>query len=250
MRRDRDRFRPSKRPSRQTGSPPHPARRETERGGRAERAQPTAGAPTRLTHEIRAVAPPPKAERAVRAFEEAVELLGRGRDAAAVRAAEEAKSLASRSGAVREVLGLALYRTGRFRDALRELQAYRRITGRVDQNHLIADCHRALGNPEKAIEPAREALNARIPDEARAEAALVGAAALADLERFAEALAFLRAFPPRESARPHELRVWYVKGDILQRMGRRTDAANEFRRILRHDPSAFDTAERLAALSR
>jgi Tetratricopeptide repeat len=40
-----------------------------------------------------------------------------------------------------------------------------------------------------------------------------------------------------------------VKGDILERAGRRSEAAEEFRRIVRHDPAAFDAAERLAALS-
>jgi beta-glucosidase len=78
---------------------------------------------------------------------------------------------------------MALYRTGHFREALRELQAYRRITGRADQNHLIADSHRALGSPERAVSAAREAVRSRIPQEARAEAAVVGAAALADLGR-------------------------------------------------------------------
>ena len=176
-------------------------------------------------------------------------MLERGRDAPAIPAAEEAKALAPRSGAVREVLGMALYRQGRFREALRELQAYRRITGRLDQNHLIADAHRALGAPEKAVEPAREAMRARIPEEARVEAAVVGAAALADLGRFGEALALLRAFPSRENmARPFELRLWYVTGDILERAGRRGEARQEFRRILRHDPQAFDAAERLTRL--
>jgi tetratricopeptide (TPR) repeat protein len=173
----------------------------------------------------------------------------RQRDAAAAEAAEEAKSLAPRSGVVREVLGLSLYRAGRFREALRELQAYRRMTGRVDQNHLIADSHRAIGSPEKAIEPSREALRAKISDEAKAEAAIVGASALADLGRFEEALSLLRSFPiqPRQ-ARPSDLRVWYVTGDLLQRAGRPREAADEFRKVLRHDAQAFDAAERLATL--
>jgi tetratricopeptide (TPR) repeat protein len=186
----------------------------------------------------------------VRAFQEAVELLERDRAAAAVTAAMHAKDLAPRSGSVREVLGIALYRAGRFRDALRELQAYRRITGRLDQNHLIADSHRALGSPERAIDPAREALKARIPDEVRAEAAIVGASALADLGRFGEALSMVRASPAGERlSRGFDLRVWYVTGDVLERAGRRTEAAEEFRRIIRHDPGAFDAAERLARLT-
>ena len=49
--------------------------------------------------------------------------------------------------------------------------------------------------------------------------------------------------------RPHDLRVWYVTGSILAKAGRREDAAREFRRILRHDQTAFDAAERLAELA-
>lgn len=183
-------------------------------------------------------------------MKEAVDALERGRPRDAERAATEAKQLAPRSGAIREVVGLAQYRAGRFREALRELQSYRRLTGRLDQNHLIADSHRALGAPAKALGPVDEALAARIPEEARAEAAVVGAAALADLRRYDEALTMLRRFHPRGGgARPHDLRVWYVRADVLERAGRRREAAREFRRILEHDPDAFDASERLAALS-
>jgi tetratricopeptide (TPR) repeat protein len=185
----------------------------------------------------------------VRAFEEAVDLLQRNRAGAAVSSALRAKDLAPRSGLVREVLGIALYRAERFRDALRELQAYRRMTGRLDQNHLIADCYRALGSPEKAIDPARDALKARLPDDVRAEAAIVGASALADLGRFTEALSMLSGSPTSERlSHDFDLRVWYVMGDILERAGRRTEAAEEFRRVVRHDTGAFDAAERLARL--
>jgi len=195
------------------------------------------------------VARPGQGDAAVRAFEEAVGLLERDRATAAVAAAMRAKNLSPRSGAVREVLGMALYRAERFRDALRELQAYRRITGRLDQNHLIADCYRALGSPEKAVDPAREALRARLPDDVRAEAAIVGASALADLGRFTEAQSMLRASPTSgRLSRDFDLRVWYVSGDILERAGRQAEAADEFRRIVRHDPGAFDAAERLARL--
>jgi tetratricopeptide (TPR) repeat protein len=144
-----------------------------------------------------------------------------------------------------------MYRTERYRDALRELLAYRRITGRLDQNHLIADSHRALGAPQKALEPVRDVLRAhRVPDEVRAEAAVVGSSALADLRRFDEALGMLRSVRTKaEGARPHDLRVWYVIGDILERAGRPREAEEEFRRIMRHDAGAYDVAERVARLS-
>jgi tetratricopeptide (TPR) repeat protein len=202
-----------------------------------------------VVEELRATSRSGQVDRAVQAFERAVELMERERDAAAVTPAAEAKSLAPRSGAARELLGLALYRSGRFRDALRELLAYRRITGRLDQNHLIADSYRAIGASDKAVEPARQAIKARIPDEARAEAAVVGAAALADLGRFEESLALLRSAPTGgRGARSFDLRLWYVAGDVLERLGRRREAAEEFRRIIRHDAQAFDAAERLANL--
>jgi len=123
------------------------------------------------------------------------------------------------------------------------------MTGRVDQNHLIADSFRALGSPEKAVDAAMEALRAQIPDEARVESAVVGASALADLGRFTQALAVLRSIPTDEQlARPFHLRLWYVAGDVLDRAGRPQEAAAEFRKITRHDPGAFDAADRLARL--
>jgi tetratricopeptide (TPR) repeat protein len=192
----------------------------------------------------------PKAARVLQLLEQAVEALGRDDPHEAQRLAEEAKRLALRSSTVREVLGLALYRIGRFQDALRELQAYRRISGRPDQNHLLADCLRAVGTPEKAVPLVQEALEAEIPEEARAEAAVVGGAALADLGRYEEAMALLRRFDRRgSSSRPHELRIWYVMADVLEKSGRRSEARDRFRRILEHDPDAYDVAERLSALS-
>ena len=89
-----------------------------------------------------------------------------------------------------------------------------------------------------------------VPNEAKAEAVIVAASALADQERFAEALAFLaRAKTRDDRSEEYTLRLWYVKGDILARAGRRQEAAAEFRRIMQHDPGAYDAAERLAEVS-
>jgi tetratricopeptide (TPR) repeat protein len=196
------------------------------------------------------MARPGQGERAAKAFELAADLLQRGRDKPALAAAEEAKALAPRSGPVREVLGIALYRNERFRDALRELQAYRRMTGRLDQNHLIADSYRALGSPEKAVGPAQEAIRSTASDDVRSEAAVVGASALADLGRYTEALALLRTYKARErGVRPPDLRRWYATGDVLERAGRPAEAAEEFRRVVRYEAGAFDAAERLARLT-
>ena len=89
------------------------------------------------------------------------------------------------------MLGLALYGQERWHEALTELKAYRRMSGRADQNHVIADCLRAVGKPAEAVPLAEEALHAKVSNEAKAEAVIVAASALADQGRFAEALAFL-----------------------------------------------------------
>ena len=205
--------------------------------------------PREVVEDVRA-ASGGKSNRAVSLVERAVAALDAGRAIDAERAASEAKELAPRSGAVREVLGLARYRRGKFREALRELQTYRRLTGRVDQNHLIADAHRAVGDPDKAVQAAREAMEARVPAEVRAEAAVVGGAALADQGRYDQALALLRRLDRgAEVARSHDLRVWYVIADVLERSGRPKEAARVFRRIQSHQPDAFDVSERLARLS-
>ena len=203
-----------------------------------------------IVDEVRRSARPADAERAITTLERAVELLGRGDVPGALKEAERAKGLAPRSGAVRETLGLALYGAGRWRDAIRELQAYRRMSGRQDQNHIIADAYRGVGQPERGLEDVLTELRTQaVPEEAKAEATVVGASALADLERYDEALALLRRFPASEKeGRPHHLRIWYVTGDVLERAGRREEAEREFRRVLRFDPAAFDTAERIARL--
>jgi tetratricopeptide (TPR) repeat protein len=206
--------------------------------------------PRDIVDEVQRVTRPTEVRDALSRLSRATELLERGDSGAAVAEAAKAKKLSPRSSAVREVLGLALYGQERWKEALTEMKAYRRMTERVDQNHIIADCLRALGRPAEAVPLAEEELGAKVSNEAKAEAVIVAASALADQGRFAEALAFLgRAKTKENVAEPYTLRLWYVRGDILARAGREDEAATEFRKVMRHDATAFDTAERLASLS-
>ena len=206
--------------------------------------------PRDVMEEVRRGARPADQAQAVSRVGRAIELLERGDARGAVVEAEKAKLLSPRTAAAREVLGLAYYGAGRWQDAVNELKAYRRLSGRADQNHLIADSLRALGRPTDAIPLVEEELRGPATNEAKAEAVVVGAASLADQGRFPEALAFLgRAKTRADVAEPYTLRLWYVRGDVLERAGRRDEAAAEFRKVVRHDPAAFDAAERLAQLS-
>jgi tetratricopeptide (TPR) repeat protein len=223
------------------------------RAGRRPHGTPPASAalPREVMDDIHRSAKPAAQKEAASRLARAIELLERGDPHAAVREAERAKALAPRSGSVRETLGLAYYGEERWADAVTELKAYKRITGRVDQNHLIADALRGLGKGAEAVPLAEEVLRDRKVDrDVKAEAVIVAAAALADAGRFAEALAFLGRAKTREDvSEPYTLRLWYVRGDILARAGRDGEAAEQFRRVVRHDAGAFDAAERLAQLS-
>jgi tetratricopeptide (TPR) repeat protein len=219
-------------------------------GGKRSAPSKGRGLSREILDDIRRSARPGDQQVASSRLARAIELLERGDAGAAISEAKKAKDVAPRSGAVREVLGLANYAAGQWPEAVTELKAYRRITGRADQNHIIADSLRGMGRPEEAVPLAEEELAARVSNEAKAEAVVVAASALRDLGKLSEALAFLGRARTRESvAEPYTLRLWYVRGDILERAGRRDEAAAEFRRIVRHEPGAFDAAERLAQLS-
>lgn len=207
--------------------------------------------PGEVVSELRHTSRAGKAEAAIGRLERSVELMERGDARGAAAEAQKAKEMAPRSASVREVLGLAYYRLERYREALTEMQTYRRISGRADQNHIIADCLRSIGRPDRAVPLAEEALATRgVPLAAKTEAVIVAASALADQGKFDQALGLLRRIRTRDDvAGPEVLRVWYVTGDILARSGRSQEAAREFRKILRHDSAAFDAAERVAQLS-
>src|SRR5205085_2421093 len=90
---------------------------------------PTSGLPREVVAELRRVARPGRSDQAIADLERAVTLLDRGDSKGAAAEATKAKRAASRSPAVREVLGLALYGQGRYREALSLL---RRVRTRED----------------------------------------------------------------------------------------------------------------------
>ena len=66
--------------------------------------------------------------------------------------ARYARSRAPRVGLVREAAGLTAYHAGEWAEALGELRAARRMSGGNTHLAVMADCERALGRPERALE--------------------------------------------------------------------------------------------------
>lgn len=185
-----------------------------------------------------------------RRLAEAVKAYERDRYNDAVATLRPLARSAPMSPTVRELYGLTLYRLGRWTAAIRELDAFHALTGSYDQHPVLADCHRAAGHT-RAVEEAWEALRMSSPSpEVLTEGRIVVAGARADKGDLAGAIELLeRARTKARTPRLHHLRLWYALADLYERAGEVPRARALFRAVLAHDPSLFDTAERVAALA-
>jgi tetratricopeptide (TPR) repeat protein len=161
------------------------------------------------------------------------------------RLAQEAPGVA----AVRELRGLTFYRLEKWRQAATELEAYRALTGAVDQNPVLADCYRALGRYRRVDELWTELREASPSAALVAEGRIVAAGAKADKGDLRAAIAMLeRSTAQPKRVRDHHLRQWYVLADLYDRVGDTPRARSLFSTIQRRSPGFADVEDRLAAL--
>ncbi|QBI55065.1 hypothetical protein EKD16_16465 [Streptomonospora litoralis] len=161
-----------------------------------------------------------------------------------------ARRRASRMGVVRESAGIAAYTVGKWQEALSDLRAARRMTGRDDFLAVIADCERGLGRPERALEIVRDPAAADLPTESRIELRIVAAGARRDLGQPEAAVVELQVPELKERrARPWVARLFYAYADACLEVGRRKDAREYFARASSVDrESLTDADERLAEM--
>lgn len=170
---------------------------------------------------------------------------------------EEARTLlrpiaeqAPQAAAVRELLGLTYYRLGRWKDAVRELEAFREIARSTEQHPVLADSYRALkrwSEVEALWDELREVSPAA---DLVTEGRIVAAGALADRGKLGDGIALLEK-SHRGVKRPgvHHLRQAYVLADLYERAGEVARARELFRWVIDHDSGFADAAERLAGLT-
>ena len=123
-----------------------------------------------------------------------------------------ARARASRIAIVREAVGESAYAAGHYAEALSELRAAKRMNGATDYLPIMADCHRALGQPEQALKLAKSPSVANFAPEAKAEMTLVEAGARRDMGQLDAALRTLELAPLQSKSRgtvggPAALRV-------------------------------------------
>lgn len=205
--------------------------------------------PRPIYADLRSSSPAGVLDRLAAAYAVAGEAMAAGDLDRALEVLVWAKSVAPRSSVLREALGVARYLSGDFAGAHSELLAYRRLSGRNDQNHLLADCARAAGRHDKVAEYVAEMDPAADGRDRVAEGLIVLAGDRADRGDLRGALAALeRAEEPAEGVEAHHVRVWYAAADIAERMGDQDRAREYLEAIVAVDPDFLDAAERLRGL--
>jgi tetratricopeptide (TPR) repeat protein len=163
-----------------------------------------------------------------------------------------ARARASRIAVVREATGEAAYAAGHYAEALAELRAAKRMNGATEYLPIMADCHRALGNPEQALKLAKSPSVVNFAPEAKAEMTLVEAGARRDMGQMDAALRTLELAPLMNKTRANwVVRLRYAYADTLEAAGRETDALTWFHRTHAIDSDEItDAAERAELLER
>lgn len=169
-----------------------------------------------------------------------------GKHGKALSSAEEAKELSPRDPTIRELIGLAAYRMGRWEQSLRELRTFRRLTGEPTHLPVEMDVLRALERPDDVESAWKMMRDLRADRETQDEARVVYGSFL--LDRGDDHKAWQVTSPRQLSAEPREseLRVWYVAARAAARLGDLSTAQQLLNAIRDTDPAfpGLDELER------
>jgi tetratricopeptide (TPR) repeat protein len=161
-----------------------------------------------------------------------------------------ARRLAARVGVVREACGIAAYQAGKWAEALAELRAARRLTGRGSYLPLMADCERALGRLDRALDLVNGPEAQQADRAAQIELRIVESGIRRDQGLPEAAVAALQGPEITEGRiRPGSARLFYAYADALLDAGRADEARDWFRKATIADPDGeTDAAERFDEL--
>ncbi|HEY0636088.1 MAG TPA: hypothetical protein VGD67_00440 [Pseudonocardiaceae bacterium] len=149
--------------------------------------------------------------------------------ARALEHARYARSRAARVAVVRETAGVVAYQAQEWSEAISELRTARRLGGGPGLLAILADCERALGRPERAVDLARSPEARQLTPEEAVELRIVAAGARRDMGQIEAAVLALQG-PDLEPTRrdPWSVRLFYAYADNLLAAGRTDEAARWF----------------------
>jgi tetratricopeptide (TPR) repeat protein len=212
-------------------------------------------APLDLEEEVRAqlarAVGTARRERVERRLGEAAEHFESERYADAARILKKLSDEAPTVAAVRELYGLTLYRQEKWKQAARELEAFRLLSSSTEQHPVLADCYRAQRKFGLVDELWAELRDASPSAELVTEGRIVAAGALADQGRLADAIRLLeKGWSSPKRPREHHLRRAYALADLYERAGDLPRARATFGWVVGHAPDLADAADRLRHLGR
>jgi tetratricopeptide (TPR) repeat protein len=165
--------------------------------------------------------------------------------------ARYARSKAARVGVVREAAGLTAYFADEWAEALSELRAARRMMTGPGHLAIMADCERALGRPERAIDLAKDPSVKDLSQEDEIELRIVAAGARRDMGQLDAAVVALQGpdLDPGQRT-PYSARLFYAYADNLAAAGRIEEAVKWFLNAAEADDEGeTDAAERAFELT-
>jgi tetratricopeptide (TPR) repeat protein len=164
--------------------------------------------------------------------------------------AHVARELAARVGVVREVTGLAAYRAGKWTEALSELRAARRLTGRESNLPVMADAERALGRLDRALDLVHSAEVGKLTRAGQIELLIVESGIRRDQGRTDAAVVVLQVPELTDGkVRPWSAALFYAYADALLAAGREDPALEWFERAAAADPDGdTDATDRVHEL--
>ncbi len=182
---------------------------------------------------------------------QASEALDRERFEEARRIAKSIAKEAPGVSAAHEIVGLACYRLGMYKQAVGALQAAQDLHDNPALLPVIADCQRAQGR-WAAVDQVWQEIKASSPSQdIMAEGRIVAAGALADQGDLRGALELMEPATKRPKVvREFNVRQWYVLGDLYDRVGDPIAARRWFGAVAEYDDDYADVTSRLRGLGR
>lgn len=192
---------------------------------------------------------PRRTEKLAQKLNSACIALDRERYSEAKRIARTLVKELSAVSTVHEIIGLASYRLGQWRDATSALETAQRLNERVENMPVLLDCYRAqkrwidvdaIWKDLKEQSPAPDVM---------AEGRIVVAGSLADRGDLRAAIDLMRkAMSTPRRIREYHVRQWYVLADLYDRAGDIQQARELFSRVAAVDSQFADVRERLSSL--
>ena len=144
-----------------------------------------------------------------------------------------------------ELHGLSLYRLGNWEESISSLEMFRQLSGTAEQNPVLMDCHRALGNWADVDELWAELGELSPSGELVTEGRIVMAGSQADRGFVDSGVRTLeKGWKIPNDPMEHHLRRAYALADLLERDGKIPKSRKLFGWIASKDPYFVDAADR------